>query len=297
MIEDIRKSYLQLAKNIPGWDTMNKNDLINAYIDNKDDPILRDIYFSAVILRYWNNVYKYYTLSGKLIELEECAAMLAEGVKYIIDTPSIYNKWRKDKTSKYYNDKNAPDKFMNMGLYSTRQYFYQYSNTDKRKGFFSGTSLEGQLENCGDGAEFLESGECDAVEYAKSTELNDFIKKFFIADKPIQALILDGICYQDSFKEIKTKVSNTYTDDEGREFVDRGFSYKYEFNERKLVDQLCILDGTFSKYFIDKYDISDSDFTNALTELKKMNRADLHWAIKKALLEFKKNKELLSILC
>ena len=298
MIEDIRKSYLQLAQNINGWETANKNDLINKYIDIKDtDPIQRDWYFSAIILRYWNNVYKYYSLSSKTIELEECAGMLAEGVKYIIDTPNIYNKWRTDKNSKYYNNKNAPDIFMNMGLYSTRQYFYQYSNVDKRKGFFSAVSIESQLEAVGDGAEFLDNAECEAVNYSKANELNDFIKKFFTSGKPVKAFILDGICYQDSFKENKKKIVNEYTDENGRDTKDVGFSYSYEFNERKLVDQLDAINSDYINYFKDKYSITDNDFTSALTDLKKMNRADLHWAIKKLMIELKSNKELLAIIC
>lgn len=295
MLEDIRKSYLQLANSIKGWETENKNDLINKYIDNKDNRSLRNSYFAAIMLRYWGNIFKYYNLSSKTIELEECYAMLCEAIKYILDTEKMH-KWR-DPNSEYSKDKNAPDKFINMSIYSGRQYFYQASNTDKRKVNYTTASIEGQMEDFGDGAACLENCCCDVEEYMNKIELNRLIQKFFIDDRPIEALIIDGICYQDSFKEEKTKVVFDTVDKNGYPVKDKQYRVKYTFNERMLVKHLTSLDDTYSKHFLKFYNINKDEFKITLNKLRQYDNAHLYSMIRKTLFELRNNKEFLSAIC
>ena len=52
MLEQEYKTLYNAASSIPNWQTMNKNDLINAYIDNEKDENLRNSYFAAIMCRY-----------------------------------------------------------------------------------------------------------------------------------------------------------------------------------------------------------------------------------------------------
>ena len=67
VLDVYKKLHEDSASIIDGWKTMNKNDLINAYIDVENDKKLADAYMSAIILRYWSNIYKYSVLSYKSV--------------------------------------------------------------------------------------------------------------------------------------------------------------------------------------------------------------------------------------
>ena len=73
MLEQEYKTLYTAASSIPNWQTMNKNDLINAYIDNEEDEKLRNSYFAAIMCRYWKNIFKYYAQSKNSgFTVEDC---------------------------------------------------------------------------------------------------------------------------------------------------------------------------------------------------------------------------------
>lgn len=139
MLEQEYKTLYNCAvAHIPDWRTRNKNDLANAYIDNENNEILRDAYFSALMLRYWGNIGKYYNSSKSSgFTIDECYSWLVEAIEYALKA----RKWR-DLNSPLSKDKNAPDKVINRCIYSRRQYYYYLSNLDKRKSNFNSFSLD-----------------------------------------------------------------------------------------------------------------------------------------------------------
>ena len=52
-LEFYRKAHEARASSIEGWKTMNKNDLVNKYIEVEDNAELADAYMSAILCRYW----------------------------------------------------------------------------------------------------------------------------------------------------------------------------------------------------------------------------------------------------
>lgn len=143
MLEEIRKSYIHFAKAVPQWRIMNKNDLINACIDHENNPYLYNAYFSAVVLRYWGNIGKYYLASKRSgFTPEDCYWWLVEAITYILKA----RKWR-DPNNPLSLDKNAPDKCINRSIYSTRQRHYYLANRLKRRVNYGKVSLDNIYED------------------------------------------------------------------------------------------------------------------------------------------------------
>ena len=142
MLEDVRQSYLSFAKTIKGWDTMDKNVLANLYIKNENDENLRNSYFSALMCIYWYAIGKYYSESKNSVDIEDCYEWLIHAMTYALKN----RKWT-DPTNKLYSDPNGPDKVINRCIASTRQIFYQASNTAKRRVNFQCDSIDRQLED------------------------------------------------------------------------------------------------------------------------------------------------------
>lgn len=139
MLEQEYKTFYDFASiYIPNWKTANKNDLANAYIDNENNESLRNAYFSALMLRYWGNIGRYYISSKSSgFTIDECYSWLIEAITYALKM----RKWR-DPKNPLSKDKNAPDKVINRCIYSRRQYYYYLSNLDKRKSNFNSFSLD-----------------------------------------------------------------------------------------------------------------------------------------------------------
>ena len=142
MLEQEYKTMYNTASIIPNWKKANKNDLANAYIDNEKNEPLKNAYFSALMLRYWGNIGKYYAASKfSGFTIEDCYSWLIESLLYALKK----RKWRDPKNALYY-DKNGPDKVINRCIYSRRKYYYYLSNTDKRKSNHNKVSIEDKEE-------------------------------------------------------------------------------------------------------------------------------------------------------
>lgn len=129
MLEQEYKTFYKDAEIIPNWKTMNKNKLVNDYIVHENDSRLRSAYFSAIMLRYWGNIGKYYTKSkASGFTVEDCYSWLLEAIIIALR----YRRWL-NKNSQLYGDPNAPDKVINRCIYSRRQYYYYLANRNNRK--------------------------------------------------------------------------------------------------------------------------------------------------------------------
>lgn len=136
--QEYKTLYNCAAAYIPDWRTRNKNDLANAYIDNENNEILRDAYFSALMLRYWGNIGKYYNSSKSSgFTIDECYSWLCEAILYSLKM----RRWR-DPNNPLSKDKNAPDKVINRCIASRRQYYYYLANTNKQRVNYCNLSLD-----------------------------------------------------------------------------------------------------------------------------------------------------------
>lgn len=143
MLEQEYRTLYNSASAVKNWQTMNKNDLINAYIDNENDETLRNAYFSAIMCRYWGNIGKYYTASkASGFTIEDCYSWLVEAIMIGLK----YRAWR-DPNNPLSKDKNAPDKVINRCIFSRRRYYYYIANLKKNKGEYNKISLDNDKIN------------------------------------------------------------------------------------------------------------------------------------------------------
>ena len=81
MIEQNRIAYENSANFLPNWKTINKNELVNKYVEyEKKNKELAEHYLSAIICRYWHNIYKYYNKGSKLNPLEDYYEWVLEAI-------------------------------------------------------------------------------------------------------------------------------------------------------------------------------------------------------------------------
>lgn len=275
MLEDIRNSYLKSANNIPDWQTENKNILLNNYIKYENDPIKKNWYFSAIICRYWGNIGKYYNQSKASFTIEDCYSWLCDAILYALRK----RKWL-EPGNKMYDDPAGPDKIVNRCIFSTRHIHYQLSNMDKRKINYNSSSLEEMQEDMGNAyATALPAYFCDSTaETYNDSQFVDLIKKEVTKGELFEAIILDGICFQDSFKwNSKDNI--------------------YEFSLRQLIKHLNNPGEDFLNYFSYRYDAPYNELNQVCLELGKVSNTIIYNKVRKTLYKMRTIKELEDILC
>lgn len=280
MLEDIKKSYETYAKLLPGWEKMNKNTLVNLYIENEHNED-SEIYFAAIMCRYWYNIGKYYNQSRNSVSIEECYDWLVHAITYALK----HRKWL-DPQSSMYNDPAGPDKVINRCIASTRQIFYQASNTDKRKVNFQLESIEKHEDTYGENMRSridlnaipTYNSEKDAISAAKIEEI---VRYFTNNDMPFAGVLVDAIAYQDTFKE--KKISALVS--------------TFDLNKKKLTDFVNNIDTSFAEYYSKKYKVKKEIIENLALNLKKSNSNRLNKLIQKTMYELKHNEFVKENLC
>lgn len=257
---------------------MNKNDLANLYLEYENDPIKSSQYFSALVCRYWRNVYKFFGSSRSTrLDLDDFSAWLVESIQIAFR----YRSW-KDPNDKLFNDPNGPDKVINRCIFSTRNRYYQLYNMDKRSLNYVTYSLDSSLEDMGDCA-YANTFDIEDNDNTIKDDINCnlLIQNYLNQGKILEALIIDAICFQDAFKKEENKETN---------------QTETSFSMRKLVAHLSHLNKGFLNYFANKYEIVKlNDVTDITDKLSKLDSKRLNKIIGSSLNCLKYDKELLKL--
>lgn len=266
VLDVYKKLHEDSASIVDGWKTMNKNDLINAYIDVEDDKKLADAYMSAIILRYWSNIYKYSALSYKSV-----------------NDPTIYYDWLvssimkaiknrrwKDPDNKLYTDPNGPDKVVNRCLKSARLGWYQVNNKNNKKINFGLESVEKLQDELGEAAPFpLYEDENIS---GGGIEIKNTVKKLLVEKEFVTAFVINGVINYDVFDRIKDENGNVTVTLNNKRL------YRYIHN---LNDNDC---NVMSYY----YDEPLEKIKEARDECRKLTRLRLRTAIKRSFIKLRK---------
>lgn len=179
MLEEYKHIYEQKAASIDNYATISTTILCNKYIEYK--PINKDLaeaYLSAIVIRYWPLLSKYYANNYLVASPEDCYNWLITSILYALDK----HKWL-DPENKLFEDKNGPDKVIRKVMQSERLTFYQAINRRKRKINYLIQSLEELKEDFGDAVIEDESYVEDNLDFVwKDYVVNIFNKKdYFLA--------------------------------------------------------------------------------------------------------------------
>lgn len=324
LLEEIRRTYLKFANNIPNWKTMNKNKLANLYLEHEHSEPERSYYFSALMCRYWSNVYKFYrTSKSTKLDISDFTSWLAESLFVAFK----YRRW-KDPSNKLYNDPQAPDKVINRCIYSTRMRYYQYYNMDKRKLNFQTDSIERQLESFGYRANVYKyMSTVDGNE--EDARCKNIITYYLSKENFLLAIILDLICFGDTFREIRSAKTVEIEDDVEENIEKDEFStnediensvdieeedleieenvkikttakvvHQFEFSLRKLLTSLRELDNDYIIYFLDRYETDMLSLKRTLDKIKDLDsRKKLSKTVNKLISSVAKDRRVKELLC
>lgn len=324
LLEEIRRTYLKFANNIPNWKTMNKNKLANLYLEHEHSEPERSYYFSALMCRYWSNVYKFYrTSKSTKLDISDFTSWLAESFFVAFK----YRRW-KDPSNKLYNDPQAPDKVINRCIYSTRMRYYQYYNMDKRKLNFQTDSIERQLESFGYRANVYKyMSTVDGSE--EDARCKNIITYYLSKENFLLAIILDLICFGDTFREIRSAKTVEIEDDVEENIEKDEFStnediensvdieeedleieenvkiktttkvvHQFELSLRKLLTSLRELDNDYIIYFLDRYETDMLSLKRTLDKIKDLDsRKKLSKVVNKLISSVAKDRRVKELLC
>ena len=286
------KASKELFENAAGnYTEKTKQELADMYCDatDKGDESTRNKCYSALLLKYWYVIFKRMDDSASLkLSAEDFVSWVMEALDYTLE----HRQWR-DATKKVYKDPDGFDKCVNMAHTSVRLIHYQAANRSIRKGNFNSVSLDALTEEMGDaGNRYVDAFvEEDRKEGIIECLINNYLKR----NADIEALIIDAISYQDTFKEAKKTKTASITNDEGElEKVEINYSQE-ELNERKLVKHLTQIDEEFmTNYFCPTYGVSYEKAQDILNKLKATSNTKLYRSIKYVLTSLKTNPLILS---
>lgn len=278
MLSTYKKTYEQCADSLitENWRKMNKNTLVNKYIEIEKDEKLANAYMSAIIVRYWGALNKYWNSSYKVVDKMTCHDWLVQAIMRAIK----HRKW-KDPNNKLYNDPYAPDKVINRCIISERLIYFQGSNTAKRKNNYGVMSLTQLLEENSDpNNENYTSQNLLPLYNPKeldegSISLSSLVDKAFDEKEYVLAFMVDGIINYDTFERFK--------DDEGKNYT--------EFSEKKLMRHLRALNSKYCETFAFNFNKHIDEVEKAVEECKQLTRPRLKTMVKRNMKKLYKKYE------
>ena len=285
----------------------NPGQLADGYCDAEEagNEELCNKYWSALLLRYWYKIFEWMGNSSSLgLQPTDFFNWLHEALWDAF----VYRSWRplrkdhsdKTKTWKehpYMNnpqyrpeDAFAADRSIHFFLAAKRGKEYQLANKDKRRGNYQTLSIDSTFDE--EGYYIL-----DVAGLSEKPKVYDGIQElvntFLSQNKPIEAIVVDTLCYGESFKTQTKKVVEQNYDQETGEMMETKYkSVSHNFDPRRLVKCLNAVDEDYFKmWFTKRYEMSD--YQPALKELKSLNNGKLYKAVERTLETIKQSPDLL----
>ena len=286
MLEEVKKGYVKTADSIvPGWKEKDVNTLCNLYVKNEKDPIKRDGYFSAILLKKWLYIGKHYLDSKNSgFTIDQCYDMVCDAVLYILEK----RKWL-DPKNKLYGDKDGPDKCLNRCIFSARRRDYYLSNRDKRKVNYGKVSLDDLMNQAGDHINSLADKEEDITtsdNTVYSLDVKILVSKLFNTNKVLEALVIDNIVNDDCFVRQKEKNQEN----------PKSKSYETVFKIGKLVNNLHSYNIEDIRKICHQYSVKEDVILDYLPLLNN-DKYKLSRVVRATLTKLGMNKELRNTLC
>jgi hypothetical protein len=262
------------------------DELADAYcraVDTEDET-LKNIYISALILRFWytiDKMYKSNTVAPHL-EHEDFFWWLYEAIEYACK----YRGWQD--ASKKLNAQQC----INKCIETIKLQKYYDLRLDKRKVVNHCCSLDTPLGGDSDEGktlgDVLES-EINLDDCHADSDAIWVIQSYINKNKIIEAILLDNIAFNDVRKHYKTMVKVTNTADNVVKYTE----HSSEFWAYKLIQIVSKLPETYKNEFLHKYVISEDKLNTILDVIKNTNNQKLYKYLKAALTDLRANRELL----
>lgn len=272
LLEEYKQLHERKAIEVLGdeWRKENKNKLFYKCLEYENtNKLLYEAYFSAIIVRYFNLVVSYTYKAKNAFTAEDCYEWLLDVIMRALKE----RPWEKGSGNRLENDKNGPDKYVNVCMKSRVQGFYQWSNAAKRAdSFVVQTSLENMMEITGDSQM---PGEDNISNVNSNMIIKDIVKERFEDNDFTGAFIIDGIVNYPCIDYEQDKETN----------------YVYsQFNKKKLSKHIRTLDDSYCKLFSNLYDVPLDKVTMAKDICNQLSSTKIYTKLNKTLLKLSKIK-------
>jgi hypothetical protein len=265
MLNETKRDLTIMARRLAKpYEDYSIDELADAYCDAVDggDNLLKDIYISALVLRFWHKIDKMYKSNtvAPSLEHEDFFWWLYESIEYACK----YRGWRD--TSKKLNAQQC----INKCIETIRLQKYYNLRLDKNKTVNFTVSMDSPIGGEGDDkaktiADMLETEETWDDHSADDVIL--LVQNYINRDKIIEAIMIDNIAFNDVqryYKETIKTESGKYTE------------ISSEFWPYRLVQIVSKLPEDYKCDFLKKYRISEEKLDAVLGYVDKVNNQRLY---------------------
>lgn len=281
MLNETKRDLTFLARQLTKpYEQYSIDELANAYCDAVDtnNRALKDIYISALILRYWYTIDKMYR-SNKVapsLEHEDFFWWLYEAIEYACK----YRGWRDP--SKNVNAQQCIYKCIE----TIKLQKYYNLRLDKRKVVNCSISMDAPIGGEGDDASKTVADMLDSEEYVddhSSEDVMSLVQYYINRNKIIEAILIDNIAFNDVQKKFKKTIKTTNSNGEPVKYVE----HSSEFWPYRLVQLVSKLPDSYRDYFLKRYNISERKLDTVLDAVDKANNQKLYKYLRNCLAELR----------
>lgn len=289
-LTEARRTYQAAASYLGDYRSISKWELAHGYsvAQKNNDRNKMNYFFGALMDRYWYKIPQWILNSASLHLPPE------EFVHWLEDSLLVAFRWELgNPDSSIYDDPNGPDKVINRCCFSTRGREYQYYNKDKRKNDAQAVSIYQEYEDGDDSESFNLLDNVASTKGPRVDGAKELINLFLSQHNPVGAMILDGVAYQNAFKENREAHYIEEKDSQGRDIRKKYIGKSEAFDMRRLVKHLRAIDKSFIyDYFCKKYDIRDIPKDSLIDLFGNMNYSKIHRSIERTFKEIRNSEEL-----
>ena len=271
MMTDLKNSLLGAARLLPkAYESYAIEELADGYVKatEEGDECGRDMYYSALVLRFWYRIDRLYRANRNILsDHAEAYEWLVDG----IDLALRYKGWQDPK--RHLNAQQCIQRAIN----TIRLRRYYDANLDKSKVNYDANrmSLDAKMSDDGDDA-WVDSLADPVDEYAKidaEMQADRAIQSCIDDKKIVQAIIMDTIAHNDCEKTVKEtcKIVDAETGEERR-----CVAVRREFWPYRLVRLLEALPENYADYFSDRYSVKAEELNAAIESVRKSSGQKLH---------------------
>ena len=281
MLQETKRDLTMHARKLSQpYENYSIDELANAYCEAVDtnNSTLKDIYISALILRFWSKIDKMYknnTVAPSL-EYEDFFWWLYEAIEYACK----YRGWQ-DPTKKL----NA-QQCINKCIETIKLQKYYNLRLDKNKAVNYCYSMNTPMSGDGDDAEKTLGDLLEDEEGCYDSSTDDVImlvQSYINRNKIVEAILIDNIAFNDVQKHHKKVVKATAIDGEAYKYTE----HSSEFWPYKLVQIVSKLPATYKKDFMAKYRMSDEKLTAVLDVIDNSTNQKIYRYLSNTLAELK----------
>lgn len=279
MLIDTKRDLTQEARKLlKPYESYSIDELADAYCEAADtgNETLKNIYISALILRFWHKIDKMYKSNSvaPCLEHEDFFWWLYEAIEYACK----YRGWQDP--SKHLNAQQC----INKCIETIKLQKYYNLRLDKNKTVNHCYSFEtpvGDMEDTKTIGEMLES-----ETYCYDTSEDDvhmLVQSYIDRNKIIEAILIDNIAFNDAQRYFKRVVKTVDSSGEPIRYTE----HSSEFWPYRLIQIVSKLPTTYKNYFLNRYNISEDKLSAVLDGIYKANNQKLYKYLDRTLTELR----------